>query len=88
MFDIFKGDQESQMDVKASRDAALRFIKEELQKLEGGEGKNIRGLQLFVASTNDEKHVFEAAMYVEDPEKLKEEVQKIADDFEIELPSS
>ncbi len=76
------------MDVKASRDAALRFIKEELQKLEGGEGKNIRGLQLFVASTNDEKHVLEAAMYVEDPEKLKEEVQKIADDFDIELPLS
>ncbi|SKB32704.1 FHA domain-containing protein [Daejeonella lutea] len=86
MFDIFKGDQESKMDVKASRDAALRFIKEELQKLEGGEGKNIRGLQLFVASTNDEKHVLEAAMYVEDPDKLKEEIQKIADDFDIELP--
>lgn len=88
MFDIFKGDQESQMDVKVSRDAALRFIKEELQKLEGGEGRNIKGLQLYVASTNDEKHVFESAMYVEEPEKLKDEVQKIADDFDIELPAS
>ncbi|MEJ7692780.1 FHA domain-containing protein [Daejeonella sp.] len=88
MFDIFKGDQDSQMDVKASRDAVLRFIKEELQKLEGGEGKNIRGLQLFAAPTNEEKHVYEAAMYVEDPERLKEEVQKIADDFDIELPST
>lgn len=74
------------MDVKGSRDGALRFVKEELQKLEGGEGKNIRGLQLFVASSTEEKHVYEAAMYVEEPERLKEEVQKIADDFDIELP--
>lgn len=74
------------MDVKGSRDATLRFIKEELQKLEGGEGKNIKGLQLFVACSKEERHVYEAAIYVEEPGKLKEEVQKIADDFDIELP--
>jgi len=88
MFEIFKGDQEEQMDVKASRDAALRFIKEELQRLEGGEGKNIRGLQLFVASSDDKRHIYEAALYVEAPERLKDEVQKIADDFDIELPGN
>lgn len=88
MFEIFKGDQEDQMDVKGSRDAALRFIKEELQKLEGGEGKNIRGLQLFVSSPNDIRHVYEAAMYVEEPDRLKNEVQKISDDFDIELPTN
>ena len=86
MFEIFKGDEESQMDVKGSRDSTLRFVKEELQKLEGGEGKNIRGLQLFVASSTEEKHVYEAAVYVEEPERLKAEVQRIADDFDIELP--
>ena len=88
MFGLFKGDQEDQMDVKGVRDAALRFIKEELQKLEGGEGKNIRGLQLFVASPDDIKHVYEAAMFVEAPEQLKDEVQRISDDFDIELPSN
>lgn len=76
------------MDVKGYRDGALRFVKEELQKLEGGEGKNIRGLQLFVASSIEERHVYEAAVYVEEPDRLKEEVQKIADDFDIELPSN
>lgn len=86
MFEIFKDEADGQMDVKGSRDAALRFIKEELQKLEGGEGKNIRGLQLYVASSNEDRHLYEAALYVEEPEKLKEEVQKIADDFDIELP--
>lgn len=88
MFELFKGDKEDQMDVKASRDAALRFIKEELQKLEGGEGKNIRGLQLFVSSSGEERHVYEAALYVQEPQKLKDEVQKISDDFDIELPAN
>lgn len=88
MFEIFKGDQDEQMDVKGTRDAAIRFIKEELQRLEGGEGKNIRGLQLFVSSSNDKRHIYEAALYAEAPEKLKDEVQKIADDFDIELPGN
>lgn len=88
MFELFKGDPEDQMDVKSSRDAAIRFIKEELQKLEGGEGRNIRGLQIFVCSPSEKKHVYEAALYVGEPGRLKDEVQKIADDFDIELPSN
>ncbi len=86
MFEIFKGDQPGQMDVKSSRDAAIRFIKEELQKSEGGEGRNIRGLQLFIFSPAEERHIYEAALYVGEPERLKEEIQKIADDFDIDLP--
>lgn len=76
------------MDVKGTRDAAIRFIKEELQKLEGGEGKNIRGLQLFVSSTSEKRHLFEAALYIGEPGRLKDEVQKIADDFDIDLPQN
>ncbi|WP_276346872.1 FHA domain-containing protein [Daejeonella sp. JGW-45] len=86
MFEIFKNDQPAQMDVKSLRDAAIRFIKEELQKSEGGEGRNIRGLQLFISSRLEEKHIYEAALYVGEPERLKEEIQKIADDFDMDLP--
>ncbi len=86
MFEIFKGGPEGPMDVKGTRDAIIRFIKEELQKAEGGEGKNIKGLHIFIACPDDQKHIFEAASYVEEPERLKEEIQKIADDFDIELP--
>ncbi len=88
MFEIFKDDQPGQMDVKSLRDAAIRFIKEELQKSEGGEGRNIRGLQLFIFSPAEEKHIYEAALYVGEPERLKEEIQKIADDFDIDLPAN
>lgn len=86
MFEIFKGDQPDQMDVKSLRDAAIRFIKEELQKSEGGEGRNIKGLQLFILSQPEDRHIYEAALYVGETERLKEEVQKIADDFDIDLP--
>ena len=86
MFEIFKGDQDSGMDVKASRDAAIRFIKEELQKSEGGEGRNIKGLQLFINCPVEEQQIYESALYVEEPEKLRLEIQRIADDFDIDLP--
>lgn len=88
MFEIFNGDMESPMDVKASRDAIIRFIKEELQKAEGGEGRNIKGLHLYIACPDEEKHIFEAAIYLEEPDRLKEEIQRIADDFDIELPEN
>jgi hypothetical protein len=88
MFELFKGDQPGQMDVKSLRDACIRFIKEELQKSEGGEGRHIKGLQLFIFSPAEDKHLYEAALHVAEPERLKEEIQKIADDFDIDLPAS
>lgn len=89
MFDIFKSDEESRpQDVKSLRDALLRFIKDELQKVEGGEGRHIKGLYLFIACSQDEKHIYEAAVYIEEVDLLKNEIQKIADDFAIDLPGS
>ncbi len=87
MFEIFNSDPESPQDVKGFREALIRFTKDELQKTEGGEGRNIKGLHFFVASGED-RHIYESAMYYEDQERLKEEIQKIADDFAIDLPES
>ena len=88
MFDIFKKAADGPLDVKGIRDAFLRFIKEELQKLEGGEGRHIKGLQLFIACPEVEKHLYESAVYFEESSLFKNEVQKIADDFAIDLPNS
>ena len=87
MFDLFKSDEENRpQDVKALRDALLRSIKDELQKVEGGEGRHIKGLYLFIACPDDEKHIYESAVYIEEPDLFKSEVQKIADDYAIDLP--
>ena len=86
MFEIFNTDAESPLDVKSLRDALLRSIKEELQVVEGGEGKHIRGLQLFINCSESEKHIYESAVYIEEPLLLKQEVQRIADDYAIDLP--
>lgn len=88
MFDLFKTKEDnSAPDVKTLRHNLLQFIKEQLQKWEGGEGNNIKGLQLFLAPSADEKHLYEAAVYVDVPNKFKDdEVQRIADDFALELP--
>jgi hypothetical protein len=49
MFDFFKKNTEnSSKDVKTVREALLHFIKEQLKKAEGGEGSNIKGIQLFI----------------------------------------
>jgi hypothetical protein len=88
MFDLFKSNTQGKpTDVKAVRDSLLQFIKDQLRKAEGGEGANIKGLQLFIACGPEEKHMYESAVYFGEENRFKnEEVQKIADDYDIELP--
>ena len=89
MFNLFKNDEKNQpADVKAARAAILKAVKQELQKAEGGEGRNIRGIDLFIAAPDSEKHVYESAVYADDPGRFKNELQKIADDYALELPAN
>jgi hypothetical protein len=86
MFDFLKSNDEG-ADVKSLRQNLLLFIKDQLKRWEGGEGANIKGMQLFLAPSAEEKHVYEAALFVDEPRKFKEEeVQRIADDYAIDLP--
>lgn len=64
----------------------LQHIKEQLRKAEGGEGGNIRSLHLFLYPSAEERQVYEAAVYYHEEDRFKKEVQKIADDFAIDLP--
>jgi hypothetical protein len=89
MFNLFKSDKENRpVDVKSIRYELLQFIKQELQKAEGGEGGNIKGLNLFVNCQLSEKAIYEAAVYTEEPELFKDEVQRIADDYAVNLPET
>jgi hypothetical protein len=75
-------------DVKLIRSSILDFMKDQLKKTEGGEGANIRGIQLFVMCDAVDKYLYESALFVNEPARFKEEeVQKIADDFDIALPN-
>lgn len=86
MFDFLK--QGKPQDVKAIRSSILQAIKEQLQKAEGGEGKNIKGLTLYISCSDEEKHLYESAVFAEEENKFKEdEVQRIADDYAISLPA-
>jgi hypothetical protein len=90
MFDFFKKNTDnSNKDVKTVREGLLHFIKEQLKKAEGGEGSNIKGIQIFITCPEEEKQMYEAAVYLEESGRFKnEEVQKIADDFAIDLPDN
>ncbi|WP_157627178.1 FHA domain-containing protein [Spirosoma luteum] len=89
MFDFFKKRLDSHPpDAKTLRVALLRFLKESLQQVEGGEGRHIKGLQLFVACSGIRQHLYEAALYQQEPGRFQAEVQKIADDFALELPTT
>ncbi|MDF2434178.1 MAG: hypothetical protein JWP44_3809, partial [Mucilaginibacter sp.] len=89
MFDLFKKDENKPpQDVKAVRAAILGCIKQELQKAEGGEGKNIKGIYLFVAGAENERHIYEAALHTDEPDQFKDEIQKIADDYALDLPQT
>ncbi|MBA2746438.1 MAG: FHA domain-containing protein [Flavisolibacter sp.] len=88
MLGIFNNDNKEAKDVKRVRDEILLFIKEKLRKAEGGEGKHFRGLQLYVCCSLEEKPVYEAALHFNEHNKFKEEeIQRIADDYAVELPA-
>lgn len=88
MFDFLKQKNNPvQPDVKTSRHQILNFIKDQLQRWEG-EGSFIKGMQLFLAPAEHDKHVYEAVVYHHEPGKFQnEDVQKIADDYAIDLPA-
>jgi hypothetical protein len=87
MFDLFKNTTEEQhADVKAIRHALLQAIKDQLRKAEGGEGGNIRAIQLFITCKQEDKPVYESAVYLHEEERLRNEIQRIADDYAIDLP--
>jgi hypothetical protein len=89
MFDLFKRKEDKgPNDVKGLRDALLRLVKEQLQKSEGGEGRLIKGIHLFISANAAEKHLYEAVIYLEEKDKFKEEIQRIADDFALGLPEN
>ncbi|MDB5086366.1 MAG: hypothetical protein JWR09_360 [Mucilaginibacter sp.] len=89
MFDIFKRKEDkAPQDVKGLRDALLRLVKEQLQKSEGGEGRHIKGIHLFISADAAEKHLYEAVVYLEEKDKFKDEIQRIADDFALGLPEN
>jgi hypothetical protein len=88
MFD-FLNKKERPTDVKAIRNELVLFIKDQLKKLESGEGGSIRGIQIFLAPPVDERHVYESAVYYNEPSRFKnEEVQRVADDYAIDLPAN
>lgn len=85
MFDLFNS---RPADVKGIRNAMLQFIKEQLQKVEGGEGANIRSLHLYIFSKPAEKHLYESAIFLEEGDRFKvEEIERIAEDYAIALPT-
>lgn len=87
MFNLFK--ERRSTDVKWIRNTLLQFIKEKFQRAQGGEGANIMAVYVFINCSEDEKHLYEAVVYADVPGKFKsEEVQRIADDYAIQLSSS
>ena len=87
MLDFFKNKPARTMDVKEIRNSVLQFMKEQLQKLDGGEGENIKCIHLFVYAPEADRHLYESALYVHNPDRFKkDEVQKIVDDYAIDLP--
>lgn len=88
MFNVFKKeDNSAPEDVKSLRERILQTVKKELSKAEGGEGGHIKALHLFVTPTETDRHLYEAALYTDEQQRFKNEVQRIADDFAIALPA-
>lgn len=89
MFDFFKKNKDTgDLNVKILRDSLLQFIKNELQRLDGGEGTHIAMLQLYLAPAAQDRFSYETASYYGEQQKLKDAIQLIADNFALELPAN
>jgi hypothetical protein len=84
----FLNEKKSSKDIKTLRSDMLDFIKEQLKKAESGEGQNIKALQLYINCDAKDKFLYESAVYITSENRFKDEVQKVADDFAIDLPAS
>jgi hypothetical protein len=85
---MFKFLKNRPYDIKGIRGALVQFIKDQLQKAEGGEGDNIREMYLYITCKPADKYLYEKVIYADEVNRFKEEVQKIADDFAIDLPAT
>jgi hypothetical protein len=90
MIDLFKPKKdEGAADVKVIRERLLQFVKDQLSRSEGGEGGNIKGLHLFFNPAEEDRHLYDSAVYYEEEYRfMNEPVQRIADDFALELPTN
>ena len=83
-----KAKDDKTADVKVLRDAIVVFIKNELQKYQGGEGSNLDDIILFINCSDTERPLYEAAIYQNEKDRFKKDLQKIADDYAIDLPDN
>jgi len=88
MFAPFRKKEEDAIpDVKITRDRLLRFIKEQLQQWEGGEGSKIRSIHLYLFPPSEAVALYETVVYHTEPQRFREEeLQRIADDYALDLP--
>ena len=85
---MFKFLKNRPYDIKGIRGALVQFIKDQLQRAEGGEGNNIREMYVYITCKPADKYLYEKVIYADEVNRFKEEVQKIADDFAIDLPAT
>ncbi|HEX8677634.1 MAG TPA: FHA domain-containing protein, partial [Segetibacter sp.] len=85
---MFKFLKNRPYDIKGIRGALVQFIKDQLQRAEGGEGNNIREMYVYITCKPSDKYLYEKVIYADEVNRFKEEVQKIADDFAIDLPAT
>jgi pSer/pThr/pTyr-binding forkhead associated (FHA) protein len=89
IMDLFKQTGQPVKDVKWIRETLLQTIREQLSRLDGGEGASVKGLHLFIICNEADRHVYESAVYLDEPDRFRnEEVQRIADDYAIALPAN
>lgn len=87
MFKLFGRENDGPTDVKEIRETLLRGIKENLQRSEGGEGGSIKGIHIYINAEGPDKYAYQSAVFQNEPEKFREEIQRIADDFDLGLPA-
>ena len=84
LFDRFKNDS---ADAKSIRADLLYALRTRLSAFQGNEAGGLRSITLYLAPGDARRAEYEAAVLAHEPERFRAEVQRMADDYHLELPA-
>lgn len=85
IFDRFKNEQ---ADAKSIREDLLYALRSRLAGFQGNEARGLRSITLYLAPDPSRRAEYEAALLLHEPGRFREEVTRVAADYDLQLPAA
>ncbi|RYY40464.1 MAG: FHA domain-containing protein [Chitinophagaceae bacterium] len=83
LFDRLRNDTS---DAKSIREDLLYALRTRLASFQGNEARGLRNIIIYLAPPAEQRSLFEAALLVHEPGRFREELLRVAQDYDVALP--